>query len=337
MTFKNAYRDADDDGSRAGILYSLHRAWVEIRRVAASNAVPATVELDVVAMAAKSFAVSWLGHASLLARVGDRWTLIDPVFDTTAGPVAGLGPRRLTALAIALERLPRIDTVLISHDHFDHLQVEDMRVLARQSGGPPRFFVGRGLAEWFADNVGVVAEEFAWWESIESDGIEWSFVPAQHSSGRSLRGKSRTLWGGWAIRYGGSCFYFAGDTARADGLFEEIRLRLGKIDVAAIPIGAYLPRDLMRHEHMNPREAVDAHTRLNAQQSFGVHWGTFQLGDERPMEAATDLLAAVRDARVHNFGLAAIGAVIDVTEAASFGPGSLKPPLDSMVRSVPAR
>jgi L-ascorbate metabolism protein UlaG (beta-lactamase superfamily) len=310
---------------------------VQITRDLDATDVPPTVPLDTDAMAGQRFAVSWLGHASLLVRAGGLWILIDPVLSDTAGPVPGFGPARLAPLPIAPSALPHIDVVLVSHDHYDHLDSATVRRLARQSGGPPRFLVGQGLGDWFADEVGAKAEEFVWWQAREIGGITLTFVPAQHSSGRTPWHRNDTLWGGWVIGDGERRFYFPGDTAYVAELFRDVRRRLGPVDLVAMPIGAYRPRPLMRHEHLDPDDAVQAHTDVEASRSFGVHWGTFQLGDEEPFEAATDLAAAVRSRGVAGFGLVAIGASVGVGDIALapadgyHAPGDLKP-----VRAGPA-
>jgi L-ascorbate metabolism protein UlaG (beta-lactamase superfamily) len=310
--FRNAYTVAGDSGERLGGSYFLRRAWVQITRDLSSTEVPPTLPLDLQAMAQRPFAVSWLGHASMLLRVGSKWVLVDPVFSGTAGPVQGFGPARLTPLPFDPAQLPHIDLVLISHDHYDHLDLGTMRQLAAQPGGAPRFFVGKGLRPWFAENIGARADEFDWWQTRQLDELTLRFVPAQHNSGRDPWSRNRTLWGGWVIEHGMQRFYFAGDTAYVAELFRDLRARVGAIDLAAIPIGAYRPREFMRFEHLDPDDAVLAHQDLGATLSFGVHWGTFQLGDEEPFDAARDLYLSLRTRGVDNFGVLAVGAVVDV-------------------------
>ena len=312
VRFRNLYEVAEDKGDRVSVTYFLHRAWVQITRDLARTEVPPTVPLDLRAMARHAFAVSWLGHSSLLLQAGSKWLLIDPVFSATAGPVAGFGPARLAPLPLALEDLPHIDIVLISHDHYDHLDEVTVQRLAAQPGGAPRFFVGKGLRRWFEQQVRSEAEEFDWWQSREVDGLKLSFVPAQHNSNRSLWNRNTTLWGGWGVEHDGRRFYFPGDTAYVAELFRDIRARVGLVHLAAMPIGAYQPRALMRYEHMNPDDAVQAHLDLGAVASFGVHWGTFQLGDEEPFEAARDLDVSLRRRGVANFALFKIGSIVDV-------------------------
>lgn len=337
-SFRNPYVVPEDTGARVPGTYFLRRAWVQITRDLAATDVPPTVPLDVAALSDQRFAVSWLGHASMLVRAGDLWILIDPVLSETAGPIPGFGPARLAPLPIEPDALPHIDVVLVSHDHYDHLDKATVRRLAGQAGGAPRFFVGKGLGHWFEEEVGAKADEFVWWQARVVGDITLTFVPAQHGSGRNPWHRNDTLWGGWVIAHGDDRFYFPGDTAYVGELFRDIRRRLGPVHLAAMPIGAYRPRDLMRHEHLDPDDAVQAHADVEAIRSFGVHWGTFQLGDEEPFEAATDLAAAVQSRGAEGFGLASIGATIDVHGAAdAAGTNMLLPPADlKPVRAGPA-
>ncbi|MGY6553531.1 MAG: MBL fold metallo-hydrolase [Wenzhouxiangella sp.] len=326
--FSNLHEIEADTGQRLGPTYFLRRARVQILRNLARTEVPPTVVLDLESLEKRQFAVSWLGHSSILIRVDGLWVLIDPVLTNTAGPVAGFGPARLTPLPIAMRELPRIDLVLISHDHYDHLDLPTVRHLARQAGGPPRFMVGLGLADWFQSRVGVEAEQFDWWEQRQVGDITLHFVPAHHNSGRSLRKPNITLWGGWAVEHAGQRFLYTGDTAYVQALFQDIRAHLGPIDLAAIPVGVYLPREAMRFEHVNPEEAVLAHLDLGAKRSFGVHWGTFQLGDDEPFEPVQDLAGALEQRQADGFGLLPIGALLDVVERDGAKVSALLPPLD---------
>jgi L-ascorbate metabolism protein UlaG (beta-lactamase superfamily) len=329
QTFTNPYVLPEDTGARVSATYFLRRAWVQITRDLSRTEVPPTVPLDIEAMAQRPFAVAWLGHAAMLMRVNGLWVLLDPVLTNTAGPVAGFGPARLTSLPVALEALPHIDVVLTSHDHYDHLDLPTMRHLARQGGGPPRFFVGQGLQSWFEDQVQVQAQPFGWWQTATVGAVTFRFVPAQHSSGRGPRNRNTTLWGGWVVEHevAGSLrrFYFPGDTAYVQAMFQDIRKRVGSIDLAALPIGAYQPRALMRFEHMDPDDAVRAHEDLGAARSFGVHWGTFQLGDEEPFAPARDLSAATKRRDGDRFGLVPIGGVLDVVPASAASAVLLEP------------
>jgi len=314
MTMANAYPAPEDSGQRAPARYFLRRAWVQLTRDVARTRLPETVGLDLREMEQRPFAVAWLGHATTLVRAGTRWILLDPALFTYVGPVRGFGPKRLTPLPLLPEAFPRIDAVLISHDHFDHLDLASVRHLAAQPGGPPRFLVGRGLGQWFAENVGVEAEELDWWDRLPLGDIDLTFVPAQHSSGRTPWGKNETRWGGWVVGLGAQRFYFPGDTSYVAELFRDIRSRVGEIQLAALPIGAYTPREWMRFEHLDPEEAVLAHVDLGAVRSIGVHWATFQLGDEEPYQPALDLDRSVQAHAVQGFDVVPIGQVVDVPE-----------------------
>lgn len=323
--FQNLHQLKEDTGERVLPTYFFRRAWVQITRDLAKTEIPPSVTLDIKEMEKQPFAVAWLGHAAMLMRAGTQWILIDPALSRTAGPVQGFGPERLTRLPIPVEQLPHIDVVLISHDHYDHLDLNTMRQLAKQDGGPPRYLTGQGQREWFNTNVSVASEDFAWWQSAKSGEVNFTFVPAHHNSGRSFNNRNATLWGGWVIEHRGTRFYFAGDTAYVKQLFTDIRARIGEIHMAALPIGAYAPRPLMRFDHMNPSDAVKAHADLGAKLSFGVHWGTFQLGDEEPYEAARDLDIATRDKQSDHFYLLPIGGFTAINAEGTKGEQLISP------------
>jgi len=308
----NVYPAPEDTGQRAPARYFLRRAFVQLTRDLATTRLPETVALDLGQLEARPFAVAWLGHATTLVRAGDRWILMDPALFTYVGPVRGFGPKRLTPLPLLAKALPHIDAVLISHDHFDHLDLASVRHLAAQPGGPPRFLVGRGLGRWFDENVGVQAEELDWWDRLPVGDVDVTFVPAQHSSGRTPWSKNQTRWGGWVVAAGARRFYFPGDTAYVGQLFRDVRSRVGEIHLAALPIGAYTPRQWMRFEHLDPDEAVLAHLDLGAVRSIGVHWATYQLGDEEPYQPALDLARSTLARSVRDFDLVSIGQIVDV-------------------------
>ncbi len=307
----NAYPAVGNGADRAPFTYFFRRAWVQLTRDTAATALPPVVFLDFNDLARRTFAVAWLGHSTQLVRVGGQWILIDPTLATYIGPVDYFGPRRLTPLPFAIANLPRVDAVLISHDHFDHLDLRSVRHLANQPGGPPRFLVGAGLGPWFERHLGLRAEEVNWWQTTSLGEVDFTFVPAQHSSGRHLTGRNRTLWGGWLITHRGLRFYYAGDTAFVAELFLEIRRRTGPIHLAALPIGAYRPREWMRREHIDPAEAIRAQQLLGTPKAFGVHWATFQLGDEEPIDPVHEL-AAQQAGTGLDFRVLPIGGVIEV-------------------------
>ena len=224
--------------------------------------------------------VTWVGHSTLLLRVGGLNILTDPHFTERASPLTFVGPKRVVAPAIALAALPHIDAVLISHNHYDHLDRPTVVALAAQQGGPPKFFVGLGLARWFKDLGIANVEELDWWDARSLAGLRIHFVPVQHWSARTPWDTNRTLWGGFVVEHPSLRFFFAGDSGYSRD-FHNIAQRFGPIDLAAIPIGAYAPRWFMRAHHINPEEAVQVHLDLKARHSLAIHWGTFDdLTDE---------------------------------------------------------
>jgi L-ascorbate metabolism protein UlaG (beta-lactamase superfamily) len=224
--------------------------------------------------------VTWIGHATLLLRAGGLNVLTDPQFSERASPVAFAGPRRVVPPAIPLDRLPHVDVVVISHSHYDHLDEASVVALAKQQGGPPLFLVGLGLKPWFAAMGIENVVELDWWDAHTVGPVKFTFTPVQHWSSRTPWDRNRTLWGGFLVEHPSLRFFFAGDTGYSRD-FRDIAARVGPIDLAAIPIGAYAPRWFMRSQHVDPAEAVQIHLDLNAKRSVAIHWGTFDdLTDE---------------------------------------------------------
>ncbi len=322
VPFKNLFEHPKDSKSRASVGYMLHRAWVQLTNKKADENSIKQSSVSVEQLEHDDFSVTWLGHATMLIKAGKLWILTDPVFSQYASPTPPLGPKRLVPLPLDMKDLPHIDIVLISHDHYDHLDLQTVRNLAKQENGSPLFLTGLGLNSWFKNNVAdAKVEELNWWDEIKLGNAEFVFVPAQHSSGRAFTNKNETLWGGWTIEYANKKFYFAGDTAYEAELFKQISQKVGHIDMAALPIGAYKPRNLMRFEHMNPSEAVQAHIDLKPTKSIPIHWGTFQLGDETSDENRADFASAIANQYVENFKVIAIGQTeeigIEVQDCAS--------------------
>jgi L-ascorbate metabolism protein UlaG (beta-lactamase superfamily) len=224
--------------------------------------------------------LTWIGHATLLLQAGGKNILTDPHFSKRASPVQWAGPQRVAAPGIALDDLPAIDIVIISHDHYDSLDTQTVRLLAGRPGGEQtRFFVPLGLKRWFTDLGISRVTELAWWQSHGETGLTVTAVPAQHWSKRRLFGKDDALWCGWVVAAGDFRFLFVGDSGYSP-IFKEIGRRLGLFDLAAIPIGAYEPRWFMKRHHVNPEEAVQVHLDVGAGKSVAMHWGTFILTDE---------------------------------------------------------
>lgn len=240
--------------------------------------------------------LTWVGHATFLLQLGGLNILTDPVFSERASPFALAGPKRWTPPGLALAELPPIDLVVISHDHYDHLDKASVQALAAQPGGPPAFFVPLGIGAHLRD-FGVAPDaitELDWWDEATHGDAVLAATPVQHFSGRWINDRNRTLWTAWLIRVAGRQVYFAGDSGYSPD-FADTHARYGPVDLALIPIGAYAPRWFMQPVHVNPAEAVQIHQDLHAHLSVGMHWGTFNLTDE-PMDQPPKALAAARAA-----------------------------------------
>jgi L-ascorbate metabolism protein UlaG (beta-lactamase superfamily) len=230
--------------------------------------------------------VTFVNHATVLIQQDGLNILTDPTWSERASPVSWAGPRRYHSPGLEFEDLPRIDVVIISHNHYDHMDLPTLRRL--QEKDLPRFVVGLGNGPLFVDKgIGPVTE-VDWWKSTAiGPEVELIGVPAQHFSGRGLFDRDRTLWLGYLIKGAAGVTYFAGDTG--DGPhFDEIKKRFGAPRLALLPIGAFQPAWFMSGVHVNPAEALKAHDRLGAGTSVGIHFGTFPLADDgqdEPLDA----------------------------------------------------
>jgi N-acyl-phosphatidylethanolamine-hydrolysing phospholipase D len=254
--------------------FLLRKVWASFSQRAGAALVPYDPEAIV-----HNPGITWIGHATFLVRMDGVSFLTDPIFSDRASPVSFAGPERLVAPGVPLDALPALDFVTLSHDHYDHADLTSIAALAAR--GVP-FFVPLGLGE-LVRQAGGTATELDWWQSVDFHGVSIHCVPAQHFSGRSLTDGNQRLWAGWVIAGPTRRFYHAGDTGYFDG-FRAIGARLGPIDLAALPIGAYAPAPIMHFVHMNPEEAIQAAIDLRATTAVGMHYGTFDLTDEPPDE-----------------------------------------------------
>ena len=224
--------------------------------------------------------LTWLGHDSFLIQLGGVNIMTDPHLTQRASPFSFVGPKRYVPPPLSFEELPHIDVVLISHSHYDHLDLETLRRLSRQEGGPPRFLVGLNLGEWASAKGVANVSEHDWGDVVRLAGTDFHFVPVQHWSARTPWDRNRTLWGAWVIEQQAHRIFFGGDFGYSPDL-PDIGEQFGGFDLAMIPVGAYEPRWFMKTMHVNTDEAVQAHVDLRARYSVGMHWGTFRLTDER--------------------------------------------------------
>ncbi len=222
--------------------------------------------------------VWWLGHATVLLRLGGLNIITDPQLSERASPFSFVGPKRFVAAPSDVPHLPKIDVLLISHNHYDHLDSPTVRALLRANPSMA-CYLPLGLKPWFEKRGAQNVYELGWWQKHGFQDLDIHCVPAQHWSARGLFDRNQTLWCGWVVKGHGLNFYFSGDTGYSPHL-QEIASRLGPPDLAALPIGAYEPRWFMRPQHVDPPEAVRLHRELNVRHSLAIHWGTFELADD---------------------------------------------------------
>ena len=228
--------------------------------------------------------VTWVGHSTALLQIGDLNVLTDPMWSARASPLSFAGPRRRVQPGIAFEQLPPVDVVLLSHNHYDHLDSRTVGALARHHP-EARWFVPLRLGEFVRSRGVRQVEELDWWDEIRAGDLFVACTPAQHFSGRGPRDRNASLWCGWVLAAGESRVFFAGDTGHHPD-FAAIGERYGPFNVALLPIGAYEPAWFMRPAHMNPEEAVRAFSDLNGDGNVSggrmvpIHFGTFKLTDE---------------------------------------------------------
>lgn len=232
--------------------------------------------------------VTWVGHATLLLQLDGVNVLTDPQWSERASPLRFAGPRRLVPPGLAFEALPSIHAVVISHDHYDHLDLATVRRLA--AAHAPRFLVPLGMEAWFRGAGIENVEELDWWQSADVRGVRVTCMPAQHWSQRAPWDLNRRLWAGWVLAGRDHRAFFAGDTGYYE-VFREIGERLGPFDLAAVAIGAYRPARIMRASHTTPEQALDVLADVRARRLLGIHWGTFALADE-PLDEPPRRLAA---------------------------------------------
>ena len=226
--------------------------------------------------------LTWIGHATFLVQFAGLNILTDPQFSQRASPLSWAGPERVIKPAIAIKDLPDIDVAIISHDHYDSLDLETVISLAKHNSQRQlTFIVPLGMKAWFDDlelsSIKVV--ELDWGQSHNINNIKFIAEPSQHWGKRTLFDAFERLWASWVIEANGKRIFFAGDTGYAPH-FKDIGERYGQFELALIPIGAYEPRWFMKSYHVNPEESVKLHQDLNAKYSVAMHWGTFILTDE---------------------------------------------------------
>lgn len=285
------------------------------RRVEPAGAPAPRVEVDAerIRRPAAGVRTTWLGHSSFLVSLAGRSLLVDPVFSRRIAAVVRRHGRPPLPLEELPGALPELSAILVTHNHYDHLDTASLRALpAAVPAVAPR-----GLGRWLERRHRRPVLELEWWQTIELDGLEITLVPSRHWSRRWLFDTNRTLWGGYVVHRRGRSIYHAGDSAWFDG-FAEIGRRFPAIDVAMLPIGGYTPAWFMERQHMNPVQAVCALGALGARWMVPMHWGAFQLTDE-PIAAPAAWLRRCWDGEAPGGSQLALLAVGESLEVAPTG------------------
>ena len=250
----------------------------------------------------------WIGHSTFIIKVNNLTILTDPVFSDRASPFRRFGPKRLIPPSISLEELPKIDVVTISHNHYDHLDIRSLKKLSKIN--PDLIYlIPKGDLDIFKKRKITNVKEFMWWEDIKIDEFTFTFTPVQHWSARGLFDRNESLWGGWFIQGNKFSIYHAGDTGYSQD-FIKTKEKLGSPKYAFIPIGAYDPEWFMSESHVNPEDAIKIMNDLDAEFSFGMHWGTFTLTAEDTAEPPERLNKELEKNNIENFNVLIPGEVI---------------------------
>ena len=301
--FRNNYIEGKGEGSF--LKWQWQRLTLGLPKPPDDGYVPPRTEPETAWLQANRTVTSatWVNHATVLVQLRGLNILTDPVLSERASPFSFMGPKRHTPPGLSHAQLPHIDIVLISHNHYDHLDRATVLKLNEQAGGAPLFLVPLGIKPWMHD-IGIThVQELDWWDKTRVKGLDLHFVPAQHWSARGLTDSFKTLWGGWVVQapaYDAQSqfsFFFAGDTGLSRD-FDDIAARFGRFDLALIPIGAYEPRWFMAPQHVDPAEAVQIHRMVHADKSIAIHWGTFTLADDSLDAPPKALARALEEAKI---------------------------------------
>lgn len=251
--------------------------------------------------------VTFINHVTYLLQLSSYNMLFDPVFSERVSPFKFGGFKRIRRPGFDIKDLPKIDIVMVSHNHFDHMDLDSLKMLHNKF--KPLFVVPLANKVYFKSfdkNINVV--ELDWWQEHILNGIKITLTPAQHWSARGLFDRRDALWGGFVVEnQNNNKFYFMGDTGFSSKMFSAIQKKFGEFDLSFIPIGAYEPRWFMESMHMNPEEAVISHQLLKSKFSLGMHYGTFRLSDESWSQPVIELNQAIERKKITNFETMEVG------------------------------
>jgi len=253
--------------------------------------------------------VTWINHCTFLIQIDELTILTDPIWSKRCSPISCIGPQRKHPSPIDIQNLPPVHIVLISHNHYDHLDVKSIKMLY-QIFPNILFIVPKGVKKWFTKKGITNVIELSWWESQNIVLDQWlpaikvTAVPAQHFSGRGLFDCNKTLWCGFIMDFfrkesGDKRLYFVGDTGYNSQIFKEIGNNFKNIDLSLIPIGTYIPLRFMSPVHINPERAVLIHKEVESKMSIGMHWYTFRLSEEERLQPMYDLFLAMKESELN--------------------------------------
>lgn len=325
--FRNLYVDSAGKKGLFDFLFKVRfkENWPdedELRKASPTPRVPVKIE-NLKSPPTSVIQATWIGHSTFLIQYRGKNILTDPIFSDRASPVTFAGPLRYSDPALSINDLPPIDAVVISHNHYDHMDEATIQAIGNRS----KWLVPLGNAELLKQSGITNVVELDWWEDVKFGDILFTLTPTQHWSGRGLFDRFKALWGSWAIDFtkDNSKLWFGGDTGYNPIQFKEIGERLGPFHLSFIPIGAYDPRWFMKESHTNPEEAVKIHQDIRSAKSIGMHWGTFVLTSEPVEEPPIALRKAAKKAGLKEgeFITLPIGGIEQVKPAEKIETGKL--------------
>ncbi len=292
------------DKSTADLLkWSLNRTKPDYPKWIENSFSPQKITSDI--LTEKQIALTFINHVTFLIQTPSVTILTDPVWSERASPLQFAGPARIRPAGMPINLLPKIDVIVVSHNHYDHMDIPTLKFLSEKHR--PLIVVPLGNAQYFKSFKFKNIIELDWWQFTEFNLNKIYLVPARHWSARGLHDKRKALWGGFVIESAFNKIYFAGDTGFSEKIFQQIYNKFSHMDLSLLPIGAYEPRWFMKEMHMSPEDSVLAHQILKSKQSVAMHFGTFRLTDEAWLQPEADLKLAKEKYQVDPFEILEVG------------------------------
>ena len=255
---------------------------------------------------------TWIGQATILLNIDNLNILFDPIFNDRASPFKNIGPKRNVPPAITINKLPKIDLIFISHNHYDHLDLESL-INIQNLHKDVKIYVPKGDKKLLKKSGLINIEELNWWERREFKNIEITFTPTKHWSARGLFDRNQSLWGAWFVQTNDLNLLHIGDTAY-DDIFKTFKEKLGNIDLTFMPIGSYFPRDIEAEYHVDPHEAIQLSKDLESGFTYGIHWGGIFFTQEPTYEPQEIINKAMMEDPSLDFHTSLPGIIIDLPQ-----------------------